>query len=167
MTEGKAGFPRTQNGYSPQHVDDFIVALAQRAKTQISTLEQRVADVQANAAASSCVELEEQIAKLERGIADRDAQLSEARARMAILQQRISELEAGRRRRSRRSDRRGAPGLGGFGDRAQLVPGVDRRTACQGGTSPPPQAAERLHARGLTGVSPDLQIAHESSMRRR
>ena len=95
MSTGKAGFPGTQNGYSPLHVDDFIVALAQRATTQITTLEQRVADRQAHAAASSCVELEERIAKLERGIADRDAQLSEEGARVAMLQRRISELEAG------------------------------------------------------------------------
>lgn len=91
MTAGGPTFPRTENGYSPEHVDRFVVALAERARSQIAGLERRVAELTTPQDASL---LDERLASLQRLVAEREAQISEERARVMMLQKKIDELTA-------------------------------------------------------------------------
>lgn len=91
MTVGNAAFPRTANGYSPEYVDAFIGALAQRARTQIVGLEQRISGLEMTRSAPVTDAMEERLERLERLVADREAELAEERARVALLRKQLAE----------------------------------------------------------------------------
>lgn len=91
MTVGNAAFPRTANGYSPESVDAFIGALAERARAQIVGLEQRISELEMTRTAPVTDAIGERLEKLERLVADREAQLAEERTRVLLLRQQLAE----------------------------------------------------------------------------
>lgn len=93
MTAGKAGFPRTQNGYSAKHVDEFIAALVQRARAQVTLLESRIAELQAGQPAPVESDTEDRLEAMVRLVAERDAQLAEERARILVLQSQLGQTQ--------------------------------------------------------------------------